>query len=198
MSADTADAISFEVIKNTYIDVLKKYVVINGRARRREFWIFFFCNLVLSIIPVVGSIVALVTFIPNITVGVRRFHDTNRSGKWWFLGLAPSVGIIFIIVGAFSRRIGVIWVLSALVILASLGVLILLLVWAAQEGTHGDNQYGPDPKTHSTEYAVNPVSTPAAAPTVSAQTDEKPVFCGECGAKNKKGTKFCGECGKPL
>ena len=24
------------------------------------------------------------------------------------------------------------------------------------------------------------------------------VFCGECGAKNAKGTKFCGDCGKPI
>ena len=27
---------------------------------------------------------------------------------------------------------------------------------------------------------------------------DKPVFCGECGAKNERGTKFCGGCGKPM
>jgi len=27
---------------------------------------------------------------------------------------------------------------------------------------------------------------------------DKPVFCGECGAKNPRGTKFCGSCGKAL
>jgi uncharacterized membrane protein len=26
----------------------------------------------------------------------------------------------------------------------------------------------------------------------------KPIFCGECGAKNEAGTKFCGGCGNPL
>ena len=26
----------------------------------------------------------------------------------------------------------------------------------------------------------------------------KPVFCGECGAKNEPGTKFCAECGTKL
>jgi hypothetical protein len=26
----------------------------------------------------------------------------------------------------------------------------------------------------------------------------RPVFCGECGAKNEAGTKFCGECGNPV
>ncbi|MCL1819146.1 MAG: zinc ribbon domain-containing protein [Oscillospiraceae bacterium] len=32
----------------------------------------------------------------------------------------------------------------------------------------------------------------------SASAGDKPVFCGECGAKNKSGTRFCGECGKPI
>jgi sec-independent protein translocase protein TatA len=30
------------------------------------------------------------------------------------------------------------------------------------------------------------------------ESADKPVFCGECGAKNDAGTKFCGGCGKPL
>lgn len=29
-------------------------------------------------------------------------------------------------------------------------------------------------------------------------TVEKPVFCGNCGAKNERGTKFCGSCGSPM
>ena len=37
-----------------------------------------------------------------------------------------------------------------------------------------------------------------AEPTVTAQTVEKPVFCGECGMKNEPGTKFCGSCGAKL
>jgi len=146
MSARGKKGITFEVIKDTYIGVLKKYVVIKGRARRREFWIFFFCNLVLGIIPVIGSVVGLLTFIPNITVGVRRLHDTNRSGKWLLLGLAPLVGIIIVIAGIFTKSSGVMLTLSILVILASIGVVILLLVWAAQEGTRGSNKYGPNPK----------------------------------------------------
>jgi hypothetical protein len=31
-----------------------------------------------------------------------------------------------------------------------------------------------------------------------AKITGKPVFCGECGAKNEVGAKFCGSCGKPL
>jgi len=29
-------------------------------------------------------------------------------------------------------------------------------------------------------------------------SDEKPVFCGSCGAKNTYGVKFCGSCGAPI
>ncbi|MDR3288627.1 MAG: zinc ribbon domain-containing protein, partial [Peptococcaceae bacterium] len=29
-------------------------------------------------------------------------------------------------------------------------------------------------------------------------SEEKPVFCGQCGAKNRRGTKFCGKCGNKL
>lgn len=33
---------------------------------------------------------------------------------------------------------------------------------------------------------------------MNAGTAEKPVFCGNCGAKNERGTKFCGSCGSPM
>jgi len=146
MSARAKSNLSFEIIKDTYIGVLKKYVVIKGRARRREFWIFFFCNLVLGLIPVVGTIVALLTCVPGITVGVRRLHDTNRTGKWLLLGLFPLVGLILLAAGALTGSKGIIVALIILVVLVSIGIGILLLVWAAQEGTRGRNKYGPDPK----------------------------------------------------
>ena len=42
-------------------------------------------------------------------------------------------------------------------------------------------------------------ATPAAAPTIPQQAaGAKPVFCGQCGAKNEPGTKFCGSCGAKL
>jgi uncharacterized membrane protein len=40
-----------------------------------------------------------------------------------------------------------------------------------------------------------PTNTNTNTPTESTV---KPIFCGECGAKNESGTKFCGSCGKPL
>ncbi|MDR0906748.1 MAG: zinc ribbon domain-containing protein [Oscillospiraceae bacterium] len=37
-----------------------------------------------------------------------------------------------------------------------------------------------------------------AAPVQAAGGADKPVFCGQCGAKNERGTEFCGSCGAPL
>jgi len=42
-------------------------------------------------------------------------------------------------------------------------------------------------------------AAPAAAPTIPQQAaGAKPVFCGQCGAKNEPGTKFCGACGAKM
>ena len=47
--------------------------------------------------------------------------------------------------------------------------------------------------------AAGAYAAPAAAPTIPQQTaGAKPVFCGQCGAKNEPGTKFCGSCGAKL
>jgi uncharacterized membrane protein YhaH (DUF805 family) len=116
-----------------YIDVLKKYAVFSGRARRKEYWMFVLFNAIISIIlgiidRIIGTdfgnsgsgwlstIYSLAVLVPSIAVGVRRMHDTNRSGWWVLINLVPCIGWIWFI------------------------------VLAAQEGTAGDNQYGQDPK----------------------------------------------------
>jgi uncharacterized membrane protein YhaH (DUF805 family) len=116
-----------------YIDVIKKYAVFDGRARRKEFWMFQLFNAIAVIILVIldnligtavqtGSagvltgIYLLAVLVPNIAVSIRRMHDTNRGGVWYLINFVPCIGGIWFI------------------------------VLAAQEGTVGDNQFGPDPK----------------------------------------------------
>jgi|SRR5271169_83022 len=84
---------------NWYIEVIKKYAVFGGRARRKEYWMFVLFNLLISIaiafirMPMLGAIYNLAVFIPGIAVAVRRMHDTNRSG-WWIL--LPIVNLVFL------------------------------------------------------------------------------------------------------
>ena len=43
---------------NWYLEVLKKYAVFSGRARRKEYWMFFLFNFIIaSVLWVVGELV---------------------------------------------------------------------------------------------------------------------------------------------
>ncbi|MEW2165289.1 DUF805 domain-containing protein [Streptomyces sp. NPDC007084] len=111
---------------NWYVDVLKKYAVFNGRARRQEYWMFFLINLaVVIVLAIIGKIIGtsvltlvyeLAVLLPGLGVAVRRLHDTDRSGWWILIGLVPLVG----------------W--------------IILIVFLATEGKPQPNEYGPNPK----------------------------------------------------
>jgi uncharacterized membrane protein YhaH (DUF805 family) len=131
-----------------FLDPLKKYAQFSGRARRKEFWMFWLFSWIISIAisivdraagltygpgdsnGVLSSIFSLAILIPSLAVAARRLHDTNRSA-WWLL-------LIFAIV------IG--W--------------IVLLVFYVQEGNAGDNQYGPDPKAAERFGAAGGVGEP--------------------------------------
>lgn len=97
---------------NWYIGVIKNYVEFSGRARRKEYWMFFLFNILISIglgfitgliggifdiglglSNAVSLIYSLFIFIPSIAVAIRRMHDTGHSG-WWIL--LPVVNIIFL------------------------------------------------------------------------------------------------------
>jgi uncharacterized membrane protein YhaH (DUF805 family) len=94
---------------------LSKYVDFSGRARRSEYWYFalftFLVNIVTTIVDtilgtdfddtsggLVSSLVSLALLLPSLAVGVRRLHDTDRSGWWILIGLIPIIGWILLIV----------------------------------------------------------------------------------------------------
>ena len=99
---------------NWYLEVLKKYAVFDGRARRKEYWFFQLFNFLISLalgfidiatglfdpetgLGLFSGIYALGVMIPGIAVSVRRLHDTGRSGWWLLINLVPLLGsIVFI------------------------------------------------------------------------------------------------------
>ena len=121
---------------NWYLEVLKKYAVFTGRARRKEYWYFILFNTLISIaltifdgvtgtlnveagVGLLSGIYALVVLIPSIAVAVRRLHDTNRSGLWLFIVLIPIIGVI------------------------------VLIVFFASDSKSEENQYGLNPKIYT-------------------------------------------------
>lgn len=117
---------------NWYIEVLKKYAVFSGRARRQEYWMFVLFNVIIALVlgiidqiaaiaslgsnGVLSALYGLAVLLPSLAVGVRRLHDTGRSGWWMCIGLIPIIGAL------------------------------VLLIFAIQDSQPTDNQYGLNPK----------------------------------------------------
>ena len=95
-----------ELITNYQNIITKKYFCFEGRAGRKEFWMFFLANfivsLILSFIPKVGPILQLVynlaVLLPNLSVFARRLHDTGKSGWLQLLALIPVVGFLIVLI----------------------------------------------------------------------------------------------------
>ncbi|MEH6593898.1 MAG: DUF805 domain-containing protein [Halioglobus sp.] len=115
--------------------VFSKYATFSGRAPRSEFWWYTLAILLFTLLlgllegivlaPMLGFepfsqelgqplrlIAALVFLLPSLAVTVRRLHDIDRSGWWYFVIVIPLVGVF------------------------------VLLYWEVQPGTEGPNQYG--------------------------------------------------------
>jgi uncharacterized membrane protein YhaH (DUF805 family) len=112
---------------------LRRYAEFSGRSRRKEFWLFELLLIIASVVistieglvgmnTMVGGIYGplstlfiLATIVPSIAVGVRRLHDTDRSGWWLLIALVPIIGAL------------------------------VLLFFYVSDGTRGPNRFGPDP-----------------------------------------------------
>jgi len=99
------------------------YTKFDGRASRPAFWWWFLfgilvgiaANIVDAIIgtTILSIIVGLGLLLPDISVGIRRLHDTDRTGWWLLIGLIPLIGLI------------------------------VLLIFFVQQSDAGENRYGP-------------------------------------------------------
>lgn len=93
---------------NWYLKVMSQYADFRGRARRKEFWMFFLFNMIFAYglqilasaaeVPALLFVAVIYTFAvlaPSLTVGVRRMHDVGKSG--WYL-LIPIYSIVLAVI----------------------------------------------------------------------------------------------------
>ncbi|ELY3983802.1 DUF805 domain-containing protein [Cronobacter muytjensii] len=115
-----------------YIKAFKNYLGFTGRARRKEYWMFALVNFILAGVMValdkmlglritderglLSALYGLIVLLPTWAVQFRRLHDTDRTAWWLLLLLVPVIG----------------W--------------LVILIFNCQEGTHGENRFGPDSK----------------------------------------------------
>jgi uncharacterized membrane protein YhaH (DUF805 family) len=107
----------------------QNYVNFTGRTPRSGFWYWILFYVIVFIVTGIidrvafpdadisplASLAWLALLLPNLSVGARRLHDTDRSGWFLLLSFIPLIGII------------------------------ILIVWWCQRGTSGPNRFGPDP-----------------------------------------------------
>jgi uncharacterized membrane protein YhaH (DUF805 family) len=179
-----------------YLMVWRKYAEFSGRSRRSEYWMFVLFNLLamfalvmlggvgvaisqdygaVLFVPFVVYVLALI--IPSLAVGVRRFHDSGKSGGLYalliVLGIIPFVGLICSIIQ----------------------IVILCL-----DSEPGVNEYGPNPKFPEQAVGMFAGNTGFTSMGLSAQpqalTGENSFgFCRNCGAVLKDASPFCARCG---
>ena len=125
-----------------FFKALRQYADFNGRARRKEYWMFVLFNMIFafawtvllmiifaltnsgyssSVSEITVDIVYLsygfLLMLPSLALAVRRLHDVGKSGWMLFIALIPLVGGIW------------------------------LLVLMLTDGQEENNEYGSNPKT---------------------------------------------------
>ncbi|MDR1607202.1 MAG: DUF805 domain-containing protein [Deltaproteobacteria bacterium] len=123
-----------ESFQRDFLDlVTKKYALIYGRARRREYWMFMLWETIIitalaivgvifsAVSPTLGMLVFIVLLlvclglvVPVVAVGVRRLHDIGQTG----------------------------WIMA----LNLIGLGIVPFIMAFLDSQPGENKYGPNPK----------------------------------------------------
>ena len=83
----------------------KKFFDFSGRASKSEYWWFQLYNTILYILTFVFqndlallfSILIIANLIPVFAAGVRRVHDSNKSGWWILISFVPIIGLYIIV-----------------------------------------------------------------------------------------------------
>ncbi len=104
---------------DAYIDAMRRYATFRGRSTRAQYWLFTLVYIVLLLVAslldystglasedgggVLSAIVVLVHFIPAISVTVRRLHDIDRTGWWYWIVLLPLAGFIVMLIFTCTR-----------------------------------------------------------------------------------------------
>ena len=112
--------------KAAVASVFRNYATFSGRATRSEYWWFQLFQVVLFLLVLVAGLVpaslsgpsngdtqptvaaagiglfllGLALIIPNISVFVRRLHDADLSGWFYFLAIIPGFGSIITLIFA--------------------------------------------------------------------------------------------------
>ena len=139
---------------NWYIGGLKQYAVFEGRARRKEYWMYTLFNSIIALVLYLPAVIipavtqrtdllfllafpaayGLAVFLPSLAMLVRRFHDQDKSGLFALFALIPYANGI------------------------------LIIIFGCIDGTPGPNRFGPSPKGLNQVPGQQPFGQPGYGP----------------------------------
>lgn len=160
--------------QHAILTCLRKYFAFSGRASRSEYWWFaLFCilgGLVFGTLEqfingitrtpdgptLLSGAFNLATFLPSLSAGWRRMHDTGRSGLYLLYPMFAIIGLLTFIGFSggfetlqggtpeelFQGTFGLIVGLATFIVLLSPFV---VLWWLTRRSQPGPNEYGPNP-----------------------------------------------------
>ncbi len=126
-----------------YLNAIKNWRRWEGRSRRRDYWMFTLVNFIITSILSVLTLVltdvfafhiimvfaywvyVILSIVPSVSVTIRRLHDINKSGYYFFVQLVPLIGSIWFI------------------------------ILMATVGDYGPNKYGEDPKAEFFQTGID-------------------------------------------
>lgn len=144
-----------------FIKCFKQYSDFKGRACRKEFWMFYLFNNIITLAlfaidfalfesVAFSSIYLSVVMFPGLAVAFRRFHDAGKSAWWSLVSIVPTMVayILFIIAIVLEGNganilAGIIMILAGILVLAGMIWCIVLL---AKKSEPGENKWGLNPK----------------------------------------------------
>ena len=96
-----------------YKKFLKNYANFSGRSTRADYWWVVLANALIGFIigfvcgiigldqrvsMIISGIYSLAVLVPGIAIVVRRLHDINKSGWYYFMVLIPIAGPIIVLI----------------------------------------------------------------------------------------------------
>ena len=154
-----------------FIKCLKQYSDFNGRARRKEYWMFYLVQFFLGLIlftadillfvfpsdgfPILTMLYVTFAFFPSLAVAVRRLHDIGKSG-WWYVkvclviyAVSIVLAILWAIGGVYSIDV-LMYISIPLFLLVYIGALVWFIVLFCKDSEPYENKWGLNPKDPST------------------------------------------------
>lgn len=148
----------------SYINGLKMWKHWDGRTRRRDYWLYSLCDMIVqygtlgiallcsyfasTTVTVFAWIIciayAFLSLVPTLAITIRRLHDTGRGIFHLFIKYLPYA------VSGILAAVGLGGILNTIV---SAACSIIFIIWMVEKGNVGKNKFGRDPKQEIDEDA---------------------------------------------